>query len=72
MDCPITELRDQIELWPPGQQGKALLQEDQEGSKQSVPPIVPSNRKLICFCLDPYLIGHVSIEPPLPTSGRQV
>lgn len=64
MDCPITEVIDQIEPWPPGQQGQgSTAGEGQGGGKQSVPPIVPPTRKLICFCLDAYLIGHVSIEP---------
>lgn len=63
MDCPVADYIDSIEPWPPGQ--KPGAGNDQMGPAPSVPPIVPPTRKLICFCLDAYLIGHVSIAPLL-------
>lgn len=69
LDCPLPDFIDGIEPWPPGQQPQQPAPgRDQAGDAQgqkSVPPIVPPTRKLICFCLDAYLIGHVAIEPLL-------
>ncbi|MGH9375982.1 MAG: hypothetical protein ACRD1J_07415, partial [Terriglobia bacterium] len=71
MDCPAPDFIDQIEPWPPGQQQQEPTpgrgQGDNTPAQQSVPPIVPPTRKLICFCLDAYLIGHVAIEPMFGT-----
>lgn len=61
MDCPVADFIEKIDPWPPGQ--KPAGGNDRTGAPPSVPPIVPPTRRLICFCLDAYLIGHVSIEP---------
>jgi hypothetical protein len=67
LDCPSAALVDQIDPWPPSQQPEqSNPAKDQGGDtakESSVPPIVPPTRKLICFCLEAYLIGHVAIEP---------
>lgn len=67
MDCPLADFIERIDPWPPQQQPQPSVSgRDQAGntpSKPSIPPIVPPTRKLICFCLDAYLIGHIAIEP---------
>lgn len=68
LDCPIKDFIDGIHPWPPQQQPS------QPGPKgdpnrpatgaapQPAPPFVPPTRKLICFCLDAYVIGHAEIQ----------
>lgn len=63
MDCPLPDFIENIDPWPPQQQAQAGARDQAAAGKPPVPPIVPPTRRLICFCLDAYLIGHVVIQP---------
>jgi len=66
LDCPSISFIDGIEPWPPSQQppvGIGISDTGKPpGQQPTVTPIVPPTRKLICFCVDAYLIGHVEIQ----------
>jgi hypothetical protein len=55
IDCPAREFNDQI---PPD--SPFLNTAGAEGQKQP-PEIVPPTRKLICFCLNAFVIAHVEL-----------
>ena len=54
--CAWNEL-GKIEPWPPNQG----TDKGRDGSSD-VPPIVPNDRSLDCFCLDGFVIGHAGIQ----------
>src|SRR5215469_4297983 len=57
VDCPPLEFIDHIKPTPSeGQPGR------QSDGKQPPPPIVPPTRRLLCFCLDAYVVAHVDLE----------
>ncbi len=58
LDCPATEFIDHIK--PTRSQDSSSRT---EGRGQSPPPAVPPTRKLMCFCLDAYVVGHVESQP---------
>jgi len=84
LDCPPAELLDNIEPWPPSQQPVQPGPKGGDGQRQPTgpdakgsQPIVPPTRKLVCFCLDAFAIGHVEItelfgEPTLVGHVDQV
>jgi hypothetical protein len=53
LDCPSNEIIDIVPVIPPGQEGD-----------QRVPPqeIVLPTRRLQCFCIDAYAVGHIQAE----------
>jgi len=68
LDCPAIDLIDGIQPWASsqhpvqpgpksGQVGPSSIGAAGKGS----PPIVPPTRKLMCFCLDAFAIGHVEV-----------
>jgi len=67
LDCGRSQI-EWIEPQPPGQQpgqqpeppGHQLPGRD--GALPMQPPIVPSDRRLDCFCLDGFVIAHLAIE----------
>jgi hypothetical protein len=69
LDCPIPELIEGIQPWPPSKQPAQPGPRDQppgdrrpdQPPRPPPPPIVPPTRGLTCFCLDAYAIGHVEV-----------
>lgn len=68
LDCPAIEVIDNIEPWPsskqPVQPGPKSSQEgpsSADAAGKGSQPIVPPTRKLMCFCLDAFAIGHVEV-----------
>ena len=56
LDCPSQDFINQIKPDPPDNtQGK-------DEGRQPQAPIVPASRKLLCFCLDAYVVAHVDLE----------
>jgi len=58
LDCASDELGG-IQPWPPDQHP---IRTNDTGAAQKTPPIVPTGRKLDCFCLDGFVIGHATVR----------
>ncbi len=55
MDCPPEDILKSISPAPPPRQTG-------ERQQPPPPPFVPPTRKLLCFCVDAYLVAHVHVE----------
>lgn len=60
LDCPMPEFIDGIQPWSPGEQARQSGR-DHEKLPQP-PPLVPPTRRLLCFCLDLFALGHLEID----------
>ena len=58
LDCPSEKFLGSIIPTPP--QGHPS--EQGERGQPPPPPIVPPTRKLLCFCLDAFVVGHIELE----------
>jgi len=57
LDCPSMDFIDHIKPTPPQPRTQT------EGKQPPPPPpIVPPPRRLLCFCLDAYVVAHVDLE----------
>ncbi len=64
LDCLPNAFIDEISPWPPSQQPNPGPNDPagREPGPTAPPPIVPPSRRLLCVCLDAFLVGHVTIE----------